>query len=115
MKCERNMSLIVTIVCKGWGDTVLCASREAGAEGGSIIIGRGCGIHDKKSILGITIEPEKELVLTLVPKEIEDDVLKAIVIAARLDESGKGMAFVIPTERALGRVHVLKSLEDQEE
>lgn len=34
MKCETDLSLIVTIVKKGWGDEILCASMEAGAEGG---------------------------------------------------------------------------------
>jgi hypothetical protein len=40
-----NVSLIVSIVRKGWGDTVLEASVKAGAHGGTILFGRGAGIH----------------------------------------------------------------------
>lgn len=112
MKCERDLSLIVTIVPKGWGDTVMCASRDAGAEGGTIMFARGCGIHDKKSIMGIAIEPEKEVVLTLVSREIDEGVLETVAKAAELDKPGKGMAFLIPVERAVGRVHFIEMLEE---
>ncbi len=40
-----SVSLIVTIVRKGWGDTVLQASVKAGAEGGTVLFGRGSGVH----------------------------------------------------------------------
>jgi hypothetical protein len=66
MKCETDMSLIVTIVKKGWGDEVLCASKDAGAEGGTILFGRGVGVHEQQKLLNIMIEPEKEVVFTVV-------------------------------------------------
>jgi hypothetical protein len=31
----------VTIVKKGWGDEVIKTSREAGAQGGTLLFGRG--------------------------------------------------------------------------
>ncbi|MFP4170102.1 MAG: P-II family nitrogen regulator [Methanomassiliicoccales archaeon] len=115
MKCERNLALIVTIVPKGWGDTVMCASRDAGAEGGTVMFARGCGIHEKKSILGIAIEPEKEVVLTLVSREIEERMLETVSKAAELDKPGRGMAFLVPVERAIGRVHFIEMLEEETE
>jgi len=36
-----NPRLIVSIVRKGWGDTVLEASMRAGAHGGTVMFGRG--------------------------------------------------------------------------
>ena len=102
MKCERDLSLIVTIVSRGWGDTVLCASREAGAEGGSIMIGRGCGIHDKKSILGIMIEPEKELVIILTPEDTMQDIVQSIREKLDLDRPGNGIMFTQNIESAYG-------------
>ncbi len=38
-----SRTLIVTIVNKGWGDIVVEASIKAGAEGGTILFGRGVG------------------------------------------------------------------------
>ncbi|MCU0638116.1 MAG: P-II family nitrogen regulator [Methanothrix sp.] len=109
MKCEENdLFLIVTIARKGWGDAVLDASKKAGAEGGTVVFGRGCGIHENKTLLGMMIEPEKEIVLTVVPKAIADKVLDAVVAGAELEEPGNGMALVLPIAKVAGRVHMLE-------
>ncbi|UEC42296.1 MAG: Nitrogen regulatory protein P-II [Methanothrix sp.] len=105
MKCETDMSLIVTIVKKGWGDEVLCASKDAGAEGGTILFGRGVGVHEQKKLLNIMIEPEKEVVFTVVSSSEADGVIEAVVEAGKLNEPGRGIAFILPIERLLGRVH----------
>lgn len=105
MKCETDMSLIVTIVKKGWGDEVLCASKDAGAEGGTILFGRGVGVHEQQKLLNIMIEPEKEVVFTVVSSSQVDGVIEAVVKAGKLNEPGRGMAFILPIDRVLGRVH----------
>jgi nitrogen regulatory protein P-II 1 len=63
----QNPCLIVSIVRKGWGDTVLEASMKAGAHGGTVLFGRGIGRNEEQGVFGIQIEPEKEIVLTVVP------------------------------------------------
>jgi nitrogen regulatory protein PII len=102
-----NTSLIVTIVRKGWGSTVLEASVAAGARGGTVLGGRGAGINEKEKIFGVSIEPEKEIVLTLVPAARADDILAAIVQAADLNEVGRGIAFVLPVDKVVGVAHFL--------
>ena len=97
--------LIVSIVNSGESDKVMGASREAGAEGGTILHGRGSGIHETSSLFSIPIEPEKDIVLTLVDRTISENVLKAIVEKAELNESGKGIAFMLEVEDAAGIVH----------
>ena len=59
-------ALLVSIVRKGWGSTVLEASVKAGARGGTVLSGRGAGINEQEKIFGMSIEPEKEIVLTIV-------------------------------------------------
>ncbi len=102
----ESRTLIVTVVNKGWGDTVVEASMKAGAEGGTIMFGRGVGIHEKKKILGIPIEPQKEIVFTVTPSKKAEAILNEIVQAARLCEPGRGIAFTIPVDRFAGMVHV---------
>jgi nitrogen regulatory protein PII len=102
-----NASLIVTIVRKGWGSTVLEAAVVAGARGGTVILGRGAGINEKDKIFGMSIEPEKEIVLTLVPIERADAILEAVVQAAELNEVGRGIAFVLPVDKVAGVAHFL--------
>jgi len=100
--------LIVTIVRKGWGDQVLEASMKAGAEGGTVLFGRGVGIHEHQKILGIPIEPEKEVVFSVTPVEKVDAILEEIGKAAELDKPGAGLAFVVPVEKVVGVVHLLE-------
>jgi nitrogen regulatory protein PII len=102
-----NTSLIVTIVRKGWGSTVLEASVDAGARGGTVLGGRGAGINEKEKIFGMSIEPEKEIVLTLVPSQRADAILEAIVQAADLNDVGRGIAFVLPVDKVVGVAHFL--------
>ena len=101
-----DISLIVTIVRKGWGNTVLEASVKAGAHGGTILYGRGSGIHEKQKILGIPIEPEKEIVLTVTYSDKNERILKEIVRVTDLDEPGMGIAFVVPVEKVAGVAHL---------
>ena len=100
-----NFSLIVTIVRKGWGETVLEASVKAGAQGGTVLFGRGAGIREQEKILGIPIEPEEEIVLTVVYSDQVEAILREIVRAAELNEPGKGLAFVVPIDKVVGVVH----------
>ncbi|WP_373894259.1 P-II family nitrogen regulator [Virgibacillus natechei] len=99
--------LIMTIVNKGDAEKVVDSSKEAGAEGGTIMHGRGTGIHEKARLFHIQIEPEKEVVLTLIRKEKTDDVLAAIEDGAKLNEPGKGVAFVVEVEKTVGISHLL--------
>jgi nitrogen regulatory protein P-II 1 len=104
----QNVTMIVTIVRKGWGNTVLEASVKAGASGGTVIFGRGVGVNEKESIFGVPIEPEKEIVLTLVYADRADVILDAIVRAAELEKPGHGLAFVVAVDKIVGVPHVAK-------
>ena len=113
-KVSHDHKLIVTIVKKGKADMIVEAAREAGARGGTILHGRGVGIHENKKILGIPIEPEKEIVFTLIAEELADQVLSAIITAGNLNQPGKGICFVLDVEKVLGVVCLLEQLGEKE-
>jgi len=98
-------SLIVTIVRKGWGTTVMEAAVKAGASGGTVLFGRGAGINEQERLFGMAIEPEKEIILTVTPSAMVDQILPAIVAAADLEEPGRGIAFVVPVDKVVGVAH----------
>lgn len=98
--------LIVTIVNRGYAIEVVEASKLAGAEGGTIINGRGSGIHETAKLFGIPIEPEKDIILTLVETAKTDEVLQAISEKVELEKPGKGIAFVLDVERTVGICHL---------
>jgi nitrogen regulatory protein P-II 1 len=106
-----NPCLIVSIVRKGWGDTVLEASMKAGAHGGTVVYGRGIGRNEQQRVFGIQIEPEKEIVLTLVPRNISETILAEIVRAAELTAPGHGLAFIVPVDQVAGVVHLVEAPE----
>jgi nitrogen regulatory protein PII len=101
-----EFDLIVTIINKGWADEIVEAARNAGAEGGTVLYGRGTGVHERKSFFGILIEPEKEVVLTLIPRERTQSVLQAIVKAGQLEKPGTGIAFVLDVSQVAGIIHL---------
>lgn len=102
----KKWSLIITVVRKGWGDKVLEASMKAGAEGGTVLMGRGIGVHEKQTILGIPIEPEKEIVFSVVYHDKSEAILQAIVQECELEKPGMGIAFVVPVEKVVGILHL---------
>lgn len=103
-----DASLIVTIVRKGWGSTVLDASVKAGARGGTVLFGRGAGINEQEKIFGMSIEPEKEVVLTVAYSGLIDTILDEIVRSAELNDTGRGIAFVVPVDKVVGVAHFMK-------
>lgn len=103
-KNKKEYQLIITIVEEGKAEEVIEYAKKGGAEGGTILTGRGAGIHDTSKILGILIEPEKEVILTLIEKEKSEDVLEAISKGMELELPGKGIAFVVDVPRVVGLI-----------
>lgn len=99
---ERKYEVIFCVINAGFSDTVMFAARKAGASGGTIIKGRGIAGRDALEKYKILIQPEKEIVMILVPREIKDDVLRSIYDHAGLNTEGQGIAFSMPVERAVG-------------
>lgn len=106
-----EFDLIVTIVRMGFSEKIIEASRQAGAEGGTIIVGRGTGVHEKKKLLGIPVEPEKEIIFSVVPRDRTQQILEAIVRAGELDKPGAGIAFVLELKQVAGICHLLYKSE----
>ncbi len=108
----QDPHLIVTIVRKGWGEAILEATMAAGAHGGTIIPARGIGKNEQQRVFGIQIEPEKEVVLTLVPGTMTADILREVERAGELDAPGKGLAFSLRAQDVIGIVHLVTDQAD---
>ncbi|MFA5523537.1 MAG: P-II family nitrogen regulator [Tissierellales bacterium] len=106
---NSNFDLIITIVNKGHSTEVINAAKEARAEGGTVISGRGSGIHEVAKLFGFLMEPEKEIVLSLVDTSKTEQVLQAISDKVGINKPGKGIAFVIDVKRTVGIIHYLNN------
>ncbi len=99
---EKKYELILCIVNAGFSETVMDAAKAAGARGGTLLRGRGTANREAEEFFHITIQPEKEIVMIIVPQEIKDKVLKSIYQQAGLNTAGQGIAFSIAVDRAIG-------------
>jgi len=99
---ETRYEAVFCIVNAGFADSAMEAARKAGARGGTILKGRGTASREAEELFKIRIQPEKELLMLLVPREIKDRVLMALYDAAGLDSAGQGIAFSLPVERSIG-------------
>lgn len=99
---KTSHECIVCIVNTGFADTVMDAARKFGARGGTILHARGTANRAAEEFFHITIQPEKELVLILVPTAIKNDILHALYQAVGLDTPGQGIAFSLPVDGAVG-------------
>ncbi|MBQ3048211.1 MAG: P-II family nitrogen regulator [Clostridia bacterium] len=99
---ENNFELIVSIVNRGHSDNVVDGARDAGARGGTIFYGRGTSNNEKDSIMGISIEPEKEIILTLTEKADKAKIMTAICERNNMNDPGAGICFSLPVSQVRG-------------
>ncbi|QQO07929.1 P-II family nitrogen regulator [Breznakiella homolactica] len=104
--CEGTFDLIVSIVKKGDAEVLMEHAKKAGAEGGTILNGRGTGIHEGMKIFGVAFQPEREVILILAERCHSDAVFKAIYTAGKLDVSGNGISFMVDVSKVAGIVHL---------
>ena len=93
---------IFCIVNAGFSDAVMDAAKELGARGGTVIHARGTASGEAEKLYQITIQPEKELVMILVPKELTNDILHALYRSVGLATPGQGIAFSLPVDDVVG-------------
>lgn len=99
---DKKFELVISIVNRGYSDAVVEASREAGANGGTIIYGRGTSPFEKDSIMGVSIQPEKEIIMTLTPADNKANIMKTICEKAHIEEAGMGICFSLPVNQVRG-------------
>ncbi len=97
---EHN--LILTIVNHGYYDQIIEAVRAAGAKGGTLLHGRGVANEETAKFLGITIQPEKDVLLIIVSNKIKHQVMESINKAAGITTNGQGICISLPINSALG-------------
>jgi nitrogen regulatory protein PII len=95
MAGKSPYEMITVIVNKGYADDVMAAARKAGAGGGTIVYAHGTGKEEDAKFFGITIVPEKEMLMVLTPSEKAGAVLEAIRSLRCLTEPGIGIAFTM--------------------
>lgn len=98
----QGHQMIVTIVDRTLGDSVVEAARDVGATGATILHGRGIGAHEKGKIFNIKIEPEKEIVLMIVENNRTSLITDVISDTMNIKAPGKGIIFTMDINAVTG-------------
>jgi len=99
---EYKHEVIFCIVNSGYSEAVMDAAKKLGARGGTVINARGTASKEAENFFHISITPEKEIVMILIPTKIKDAVLHALYKEVGLDTEGQGIAFSVPVENVVG-------------
>ena len=94
MEQKFTHEAIFCIVNSGYSDTVMDAAKKIGA--------RGTAGKEAETFFGISVQPEKEIVMILVPAKLKDKLLNALYEEAGLNSAGQGIAFSLPVDGVVG-------------
>lgn len=110
-----KFKLIVALVTDDVTDKVIETARESGATGCTVITNaRGEGLKPAKTFLGLSVEGLRDVVLLLVEQHMSRRILETIERVCRFDEDpGKGIAFQLDIEDAVGLASQLSTIESE--
>ncbi len=104
---ENKMDYVClyVIVDRHQGQKAIHIAQEHGARGATVIHGRGSGEQVKSNIfLSMNIEPEKDLVIMLIKKDLVEKIQKEIYEQMDLESEGKGIIYSLPVNHVAGLV-----------
>lgn len=99
IKCDYE--LIITIVQEGFSEYVMKSARSVGCLGGTVINGRSLGSRGT-IFKDLSVEPEKEVVLNIVKKDIKKDVMNEITKDCGIKTDAHGVVMSIPLDSVVG-------------
>ena len=100
----KELKALYIIVNAGFASEVVEIARTQGSTGATIINARG-SVAKPKTILGITIDTEKEIVLTVVEKDVAIRIAEAIREQAGVGTNAHGLCFFLPVEMSTLTLH----------
>lgn len=99
---ESKQSVIYYICNNGFAEAAMAEARKAGARGGTIIHGRSLIARQKEKFLGITIHPEKDILMIVCLNEQTDKLMQAIMKSFGNASEAKGLCFSLDIDESLG-------------
>lgn len=91
-----NDVMVVAIVNAGLADEAMEAARGAGASGGTILNAKGTGREEDAKFFGVSIFPEKEILLIVTECGKADAIIERMRGLKSLEAPGSGIAFRVP-------------------
>lgn len=99
---EMDYHLIFVISNQGYSEDVMDAAREAGAGGGTMLHARGVGAAGMEKFFGISIAPEKEILLIVSATETTSAIMANIARKAGIESDAHAVSFSLPVTAVNG-------------
>jgi len=100
----KELKALYIIVNAGFASEVVEIARQVGSTGATIINARG-SVAKPKTILGITIDTEKEIVLSVVEKDVAIKIMEQVKEKAGVGTAAHGLCFFLPVEMSTLTIH----------
>lgn len=98
---NSNMKALYIIVNAGFAELVVDFIRTKGSTGATIINARGIS-SIQKEILGISVDTEKEMVLTVTDSQTANEIIEAVKLNTAFRTEAHGICFTLPVSRTVG-------------
>lgn len=97
-----EQALILFICNHGFAYDAMGEARKAGARGGTIIHGRSSVSQEKQKFFGITIHPEKDILMLVCLEEQKQILMKALTSKYGISSEARGLCFAMKVEDSIG-------------
>jgi hypothetical protein len=97
-----NYELIITICNHGFAEAIVETAKQFGARGGTILHGRGSAMGEVRKFFGITIQPEKDIIMIVCLVSTKETIMKGIVEAHGIRTLAHGLCLSVPVADAIG-------------
>lgn len=96
--------LIAAVIDDGLSNTVMDAARLAGCRGGTLVKARETGGAASRTLFGLTMAEEREILFILVPSADKKTVMNAICQTILRETGEHGTVFSMPVDAVAGLV-----------
>lgn len=105
--------VIFAIVNAGFAEEAMDVARSLGVRGGTILNARGVARDNEAAFYGITVQPEKEILMMVVEKSERDAVLNALYKEMGMAKKAKGIVFSLPVSDVAGLAQKQEPVEEE--
>lgn len=107
---DTKYELLVAIANQGYTELIMEAARKVHAAGGTVLHAKGTGGEHAEKFLGVTLVPEKEMVLIVARKDQKNAIMRSIMDEAGLGTEAGAIVFSLPVTETAG----MRLMDDME-
>lgn len=99
----KNKKALFIVVNCGFAEEITDIIHEEGACGATILNARGVGLNVEK-IMGITVDYEREMILSIVDEEVAEKIMAAVKEKSGIKSPAHGICVMLPVDKMIETV-----------